>query len=189
MNTYHKIPAIAAIVLLVLGSTATVAQAGDRHIARTRQGPHGGSVAVQRDRGDGLYQRSVQRQGPAGRSLEAQRSRGYDPETGTYQGSASRTVTGVDGQTASRSREVTREDGQATVTRQITGPNGRTSTYQRSRGDGQAEVVRTGPDGQTLSRSRSVERSDQGVTVNSQATGPRGGSHERSVTYSPVGGE
>lgn len=189
MNTYHKIPAIAATVLLVLGSAAGAAQAGERHVARSRQGPHGGSVAVQRDRGDGLYQRSVQRQGPAGRSLEAQRSRSYDPETGTYQGGASRTVTGAEGQTASRSREVTREDGQATVTRQITGPNGQTSTYQRSRGDGQAEVVRTGPDGQTLTRSRSVERSDQGVTLSTQASGPQGSSRERTVTYSPAGGE
>lgn len=189
MNTSHKIPTIAATVLLVLGSAAGAAQAGERHIARSRQGPHGGSMAVQRDRADGLYQRSVQRQGPAGRSLEAQRSRSYDPETGTYQGSASRTVTGVDGQSASSSREATREDGQATVTRQVTGPNGQTSTYQRSRGDGQAEVVRTGPDGQTLSRSRSVESSDQGVTLSTQATGPQGGSRERSVTYSPAGGE
>lgn len=189
MNPSHKIPAIAATLMLVLGSGITVAQAGERHVARTRQGPHGGSVAVQRDRGDGLYQRSVQRQGPAGRSLEAQRSRSYDPETGTYQGSASRSVTGVNGQSASRSREVTREGGQATVTRQTTGPNGQTSTYERSRGDGQAEVVRTGPDGQTLSRSRSVERSDQGVTLSTQATGPQGGSRERSVTYSPAGGE
>lgn len=189
MNPSHKIPVIAATVLLVLGSAAGAAQAGERHITRSRQGPHGGSMAVQRDRADGLYQRSVQRQGPAGRSLEGQRSRRYDPETGTYQGSASRTVTGIDGQTASRSREVTREDGQATVTRQITGPNGRTSTYQRSRGDGQSEVVRTGPNGQTFSRSRSVERSDQGVTVNTRATGPQGGSRERTVTYSSAGGE
>lgn len=165
MNTVYKIPMIAATLLLMLGSAAGAAQAGERHVARSHQGPHGGSASVQRDRGDGLYQRSVQRQGPAGRSLETQRSRSYDPQTGTYQGSASRTVTGVDGQSASRSREVTREDGQATVTRQLSGPNG-----------------------QTLSRSRSVERSDQGVTVNTQATGPQGGSLDRSVTYSPAAG-
>lgn len=191
MNPSHKIPTIAATLMLILmlGSAAGAAQAGDRHVERTRQGPHGGSVAVQRDRGNGLQQRSVERQGPAGRSLEAQRSRSYDPETGTYQGGASRTVTGVDGQTASRSREVIREDGQATVTRETTGPNGQTSTYQRSRGDGQAEVVRTGPDGQTFSRSRSVESGDQGVTVQTQSTGPQGGSRDRTVTYSPAGGE
>jgi hypothetical protein len=162
----HKTPTVAAslMLILMLGSAAGIAQAGDRHVARTRQGP-------------------------AGRSLEAQRSRSYDPATGTYQGGASRTVTGVNGQTVSRSREVTREDGQATVTRQTTGPDGQTSTYQRSRGDGQAEVVRTGPDGQTFSRSRSVESSDQGVTVQTQSTGPQGGSRDRSVTYSPAGGE
>lgn len=191
MKNPYKTPTVAATLMLILmlGSAAGAAQAGDRHVARTRQGPNGGSVTVQRDRGNGVQQRSVERHGPAGRSLEAQRSRSYDPETGTYQGGASRTVTGVDGQTASRSREVTREDGQATVTRETTGPNGQTSTYQRSRGDGQAEVVRTGPNGQTFSRSRSVESSDQGVTVQTQSTGPQGGSRDRNVTYSPAGGE
>ncbi|MDD3764272.1 MAG: hypothetical protein PHP86_13370 [Nevskiales bacterium] len=188
MHASHKIPAIAATLIWLLGSTAGAAQAAERHAERTRQGPNGGSVAVQRDRDDGLQQRSVERYGPAGRSLEAQRSRSYDPGTGTYQGGASRTVTGLNGQSASRNREVTREGGQATVTRQTTGPNGQTSTYQRSRGDGQSQAVWSGPNGQAFGRSRSVEHGDQGVTVQTQTTGP-GGTRDRSVTYVPAGGE
>lgn len=189
MNTCRKFPTIAATLLLVLGTAAGAVHAGERHTERTRQGPYGGGVAVQRDRGDGTQQRGVQRYGPAGRSYDAQRSRSYDPDTGSYRGSASRAVTGLNGQTASRQREVTREDGQATVTRQTTGPNGQTSTYQRSRGDGQSEAVWTGPNGRTFSRSRAVERGDQGVTVHTQSTGPQGGTRDRSVTYVPAGGE
>ena len=62
------------------------------------------------------------------------------------------TVTGPQGQTASRS--INRERGQVSSTTTL--PNGQTASRQVSRQDGQANATVSGPNGQTFNRTTTI---------------------------------
>lgn len=179
-TTLRWLAAGAVLVSSVLASQA--AWADSKSVDRS--GPNGGGVHKERVRGEGDAQRGVERTGPAGRAMSRSSSRTYDPATGTYNAEQLRSYTGLDGQTASQSRTVTRDADSATVTRRGTGPQGQTWEYQRGHSDGHKEAALTGPNGQTATRSRDiVNNADGTVTVQQQATGPDGASRSRSRTY------
>lgn len=170
------------VALLAGTFVGSQAWAGSKTVQRT--GPNGGSVHKARERGEGYAQRSVDRQYANGAASSGSRTRSYDETTGAYSADRSRSWTGAAGQTASRSRSVTRDDGHATITRQASGPQGQSYGYQRSHGDGHKEASFTTSNGQIASRSRDVVNNGDGtVTVDRQATGLNGASSSSSRTY------
>ncbi len=75
--------------------------------------------------------RSIERNGPHGGSQSVTRERSFDREQGVYSGERSRLLTSADGRTLSTSRTVEGSAGGALVTREVIGPEGK--AYSRSR--------------------------------------------------------
>lgn len=181
--TYKTTPMlIAGAVSLACALAAPAALAGSKTVDKTRA--NGGSVHTQWQHEQGYAQRSVERVGAQGRTMNGSRERSYDAQTGSYSAEQSRSYTGLNGQTANRSRTVERTDSGATVTREGSGPQGQSWSYARSQGDGHKEVTYTGPQGQTASHTRDIVNNGDGtLTVQQAATGLNGESRSRTRTY------
>ncbi|HWB99353.1 MAG TPA: hypothetical protein VG672_21740 [Bryobacteraceae bacterium] len=82
------------------------------------------------------------------------------------QTTSTRTITGPNGKTASRT--TTRNGGSVQST--VTGPNGKSATRSTTRGGGSVQSTVTGPNGQTARRS--VTRG--GGSATATVTGPKG---------------
>ncbi len=79
------------------------------------------------------------------------------------------------------------QNGQGTVDKTITGPNGNTATVDKSiNGNGTVDKTVTGPNGKTAT----VDKTYTGTgTVDKTVTGPNGRTYNSSVTRGPVGVE
>jgi len=152
---------LAVIAALSLSAISLDVGARERSFSGTRTGPAGNSV--QRNKtvqaSDGNRSASSSVQGSNGRGYTRDASRTYDPDTKTVNRSA--TTTTNSGETFTRNGSTTYNgDGSVSSSGSVTGPNGQSATRTGSTtvtpGGASSTATVTGPNGATATRQGSV---------------------------------
>lgn len=115
-----------AVVLLVMVGWVDQATAFQRQV--TRSGANGNSATRTNtvNRTDQGYQRDIVRQGPQGYSTSKSTQGQWDADSGTW--SRQTTATNANGQSATASQSLTRTDSGYSRSKTVTGPEGNSAT-------------------------------------------------------------
>jgi hypothetical protein len=132
VNTFPKFLVAAAVMLAITATQIGIADAGgSRSVDRSwSKGSASGSMSKSVTRGNGSWSRDATRTGPNGNTIQRSTQRSSDPESGS--GSFSTTTTLPSGETATRSRSVTRTESGIVTERQVSGPGGSSRSVTRT---------------------------------------------------------
>jgi len=113
-------------MLLVVAGWASQAEAFQRQVTRTGNNGNSASRTSTVNRTDQGYQRDVVRQGPQGNSRTKSTQGQWDADSGTWNRQTS--ATNANGQSATATKSVTRTDDGYSSSKTVTGPQGNSAT-------------------------------------------------------------